>query len=401
MAKQPEGARYVVLGAGRQGVAAAYDLAINGGSSSLTLADSDPGAAKAAVLKIRGLLPAKIRSGFRLESVSLDASRPFLLTKLLKGSDAVLSALPYRLNPAAAEAAIEAKVHYCDLGGHLETTRKILRLDGRARRAGITLIPDCGLAPGLSNLLAVRGMERLDISREVVIYCGGLPQHPRPPLNYKTVYSLEGLLGIYLGKAAVLRKGRVAEIPALTEHEELEFGPPLGRLEAFVTGGGTSTCPWSFEGRLSSYEYKTLRYPGHFEKIRFLLEMGLLDEKPLEVDGLKVSPRSLFIQAAKSRLSFSKDKDLVVLRVIVRGFKAERPGEICYDLLDLQDQDTGFSAMERTTGFSTAVVLKMLAGGRIKERGAVPPEKSVPAAEFLREMRGRGFEILETFRRPR
>ena len=122
--------------------------------------------------------------------------------------------------------------------------------EGRARRAGVTLIPDCGVAPGMCNSLAACGIEQLTRTDEVHMYCGGLPQKPRPPLGYKIVFNLEGLLGNYFGKAYVLEKGRVKQVPSFSGREEMRFGPPLGRLEAVITGGATSTCPWTYKGKI-------------------------------------------------------------------------------------------------------------------------------------------------------
>lgn len=393
------GARYVVLGAGRQGTAAAYDLILNGQVERLVLADADPAAAKDALARLKKRLAAPLRSHrTRLESARVDASKKADLVRLIKGSDVALSALPYFLNPTAAAAAVAARAHYCDLGGDLDAARKVLKLDAAARKAGVTLIPDCGLAPGLCNTLAVAAMEKLPILREVRVYCGGLPQKPRPPLGYKIVFSLDGLLASYFGKAYALRKGEVTAVEPFTELELLDFGEPVGRLEAFITAGGAGTCPWTFAGRMQTYEYKTLRYPGHHDKIQVLRQLGLLEKKPVQVDGVSVSPLDLFKTVAGPRLRFPDDKDLVVLRVSARGQKEGKNVEIAYDLLDFYDAKSGFTAMERTTGFSAAVVAQMLENGTVRQRGAVALEKAVPGRPFLDEVRKRGIRVTETIR---
>lgn len=393
------GARFVVLGAGRQGTAAAYDLVLNAQAERVLVADADSSKAREALARLRKLLAGPLRQRrTRLDAARLDATRRSELVRALKGADAVLSALPYPLNPGVAAAAVAARAHYCDLGGSLDAARRILKLDRAARRAGVTLIPDCGLAPGLCNTLAVAAMEKLPILREVRIYCGGLPQKPRPPLGYKIVFSLDGLLASYFGKAFALRKGAVAAVTPFAEREELDFGEPVGRLEAFTTAGGASTCPWSFAGRVQTYEYKTLRYPGHFEKVQTLKQLGLLDEKPVPVAGHPVSPRDLFRAVAAPRLAFPDDRDLVVLRVAARGQKEGKNVEIAYDLLDFYDPKTRLTAMERTTGFSLALVAEMLAQGVVRARGAVPLEKSVPGRAFLEEIRKRGIRVTETIR---
>ncbi len=390
---------YVVLGAGRQGVAAAYDMVRFGQAARIALSDGDLPQARAGVARLKKLLAADLsRRKTRLLAVRVDGRRRSALKKLLAGQSAVLSTLPYDLNPVAAEAAVAAKTPYADLGGYFETTQKILKLDAKAKRAGVALIPDCGVSPGLCNSLAACGIQRLDAAEEVRMYCGGLPQVPRPPLGYKVVFSLEGLLGNYFGKAYVLKNGRVEVAPPLSAQEELDFGPPLGKLEAAVTGGATSTCPWTYAGRIRAYEYKTLRYPGHFDKIRTLNDLGLLDTEPVNVDGCRLVPRKVFVALAGPRLRFPDDRDLLVQRVIVRGRKDGRKTEIVYDLLDRFDPATGFTAMQRTTGFSAAVVTAALALGQVREKGVVPLEKALPGRFVLEETRKRGIMVKETVR---
>lgn len=394
-----ERTNYVVLGAGKQGTAAAFELALNGGAGRVLVADKDGGRARASVETLKRLLGRAVRGGkVALTHARVDGAKPAEIRRVLQGSQAVLSALPYYLNPGAAAVAVAARTHYCDLGGYLDATKAVLKLDAKARRAGVTLVPDCGLAPGMCNTLAACAMEVLAITREVSIYCGGLPQKPRPPLGYKIVFSLEGLLGNYFGKAFVLRKGEVARVPTFTEREVIDFGEPIGPLEAFVTGGATSTCPWTFQGRLQNYDYKTLRYPGHHDRMMFLRDLGMLGDKPVQVNGQSVVPREVFKALAEPRLRFPDDKDVVVLRVVARGQKEGKNFEVIYDLVDYYDPKTGFSAMERTTGFSAAVVLEMLAQGVVRQKGAVPLEKAVPGRFFLEQIRKRGLRVQETIR---
>jgi len=391
---------YIVLGSGKQGVAAAYDFVLFGDASRVTLADSALSLARAGVGRIKKLAgPLLQERGIRLRAVAVNGKKKSDLLRVIRGHDAVLSALPYYLNPDAADAAIATKAHYADLGGYFETTQAILKLDAKAKKAGVTLIPDCGVSPGMCNSLAAAGMDLLSTVNEVKIYCGGLPQSPRPPLHYKIVFNLEGLLGNYFGKAYVLKNGKVGLMQSFSGREELEFDAPLGKLEAVVTGGATSTCPWTYQGKVQTYEYRTLRYPGHYDKIQLLKDLGLLDEEPVMVNGQPVSPRQLFVAAAGPKLSFPDDRDLLVQRVIVRGDKDGQALEIVYDVLDFYDPVTGFTAMQRTTGFSAAIVAALQAQGRVRGTGAVPLEKAVSGRLFLEEIRRRGVQVKETVRR--
>lgn len=217
---------YLILGAGKQGLAAAYDAILHGEAKNLLIADCNRTAALNAARKIRRLLnPVLSKSKVKLSSVQIDIGARECVRKALKNCHAVLSALPYYLNLAAAEEAIRAKVHYCDLGGYFEITQKILKLDARAKRARVTLVPDCGVSPGLCNVLALCAIEQLDSTKDIYIYCGGLPLKPKPPLDYKAVFNLEGVLGNYFGKSYVLRNGKIRLIPSFSEREELDFRP--------------------------------------------------------------------------------------------------------------------------------------------------------------------------------
>jgi lysine 6-dehydrogenase len=388
------GHRYLVLGAGRQGTACAYDMALYGDAEELTLADGNLIFAKKAAERLRSLLKGKKIPP--IKAVAVDVQKNNLLTEALAGNDAFLSAVPYYFNPDVARAAVRAGVPMCDLGGDIDTVRQELSMHADAKSAGITIVPDCGLAPGMNNILAVYAMEAMDRCQEVQIRCGGLPQIPKPPLDYRLAFNLEGLLNNYFGKAYVLRSGKVTEIESFTDLETIVFPPPLGQCESFVTAGATSTCPWSFEGKVETYEYKTVRYPGHYEKVKLLRDLGLLDITPLIIDGVSTTPRSVFCKIAGPRIAFPEDKDLVVLRVVCRGLKEGRRTEISLDLLELYDDQTGFTAMERTTGFAASIIAIMMAKKEIMPQGVVPLEKAVSGKRFVAELAQRGIKVNET-----
>jgi len=387
------GYRYVILGAGRQGTACAYDLALFGEAERIVLADANPDFSQKSAERLRRLLPSSNTT--RIEAVEISVQNHSDLMKVLRDASAVMSAVPYYYNPRIALAAIDAAVPMCDLGGDIEAVLEVQRLSGAAKAAGIAIVPDCGLAPGMNNILAVYGMERLDETVSVQIRCGGLPQIPRPPLAYRVVFNLDGMLNNYFGKAYVLRNAKVTEIETFSGLEKIRFPKPLGACEAFVTAGATSSCPWTFEGRLQSYDYKTVRYAGHYEKIKLLRDLGLLDLRPVSVKGTSVAPRDLFVKVVGDRIAFPEDRDLVVLRVICRGRKNRRPAEVVLDMLEYHDPATGFSAMERTTGFSTGIVAAMLARGEIREKGVVPLETAIPAGPFVKELGRRGMAVRE------
>ena len=318
--------RFLVLGAGQQGFAAALDLARTRDVSEVVVADLDPERARRAADRLQGG-PAAVRAE------TLDVAGEPRLAARLAGYDVVISAVPYFLNARLTRAAIDARVSFCDLGGNTDVVREQERLDPEAREAGVTVVPDCGLAPGMANVLAVAGIGRLDRAEEVHIRVGGLPVHPIPPLDYMMVFSMHGLLNEYLGRATVLRNGKLASVDTLTEVEELTFPKPVGRCEAFVTLGGTSTMPWTYEGRIRTLDYKTVRYPGHAARIAMMRLLGLLEKEPVLVDGISISPRAVFAAVAEPRLTFPGEPDLVVMRVQVVGRKAGTRREIVFEML--------------------------------------------------------------------
>jgi len=373
--------RYVILGAGRQGLALAHDLAQHGDAERVILADHDQRAARRAVERLQALLP---RQAGIFARVLCDVSRPVEVAMAIGGADVVLSAVPYRFNVALADAAIAARASFCDLGGNTGVVREQLSRHERARAAGISIVPDCGLAPGLGNHLAAHGIAALDEPHDVHVRCGGLPQQPRGALGYQLVFNFQGLINEYSGSGEFLRDGRRVEIPALTELEAIDF-PSLGRCEAAVTSGGTSTCPGTYLGRLRAYDYKTVRYPGHFAIIRALFELGCFEDRVALRDGTTIEPRRVVQRLMEERLGGADSPDLVVLRVTVRGKHEGRPRTIRYELLDRQDPNTGFTAMERTTAFPAALVAHMQAR-RLIEPGARPLEISVPAGQYVDEL---------------
>lgn len=385
--------RYVVLGAGRQGLAIAYDLAKYCQAKNVTVADFDAKVASGGAKKVNSLLKAKM-----VRPQMADAAEPRGLKKLFREADCVVSAVPYHFNFGVAKAAVEAGCHFCDLGGNTGVVLKELSLDSKAKKAGVSLVPDTGLMPGMGNTLAVQAIKKLDQPREVHIRCGGLPQKPRPPLNYKLVFSVEGLINEYFGTAYIIRNGKAASIPTFSELEQLEFPKPVGKCEAFVTSGGTSTCPWTLEGMVKEYDYKTVRYPGHYEKIRTLLELGFFDQEPIPTQGGSVVPRQLSHALITRKIDFPKDKDLIVLRVTALGKKNGKETKVVYDLIDFHDDRTGFSAMERTTGFPAAIVAHHLAQGKAP-KGAVPLELAIDSGSFIDDFRKRGFRLTERITR--
>lgn len=375
--------RMLVLGAGQQGAACAYDLLTHSGHD-VVLADRS-------FQKLPDFLAPHLDG--RLRTLSLDAGDANALASAMEGVSATMSALPYYHNPRLAEAALAAGSHFCDLGGNTEIVREQMTLAASARGAGLSVVPDCGLAPGMVNILAGQGIRMLSPAREVHMQVGGLPQNPRPPLNYQIVYSLEGVIDYYTTPSWILREGRPVQVEALSEVEETVFSE-LGRLEAFHTAGGLSLMAQRHAGSIERMEYKTLRYPGHAAAMKMIRELGLFSTNPVEVKGRPVVPRDAFIAIAgqKLRRDPRSSPDIVALRVEVTGDRDGQPMTLRWELIDRYDAATGLTAMARTTGFSLSITGLLQAGGRLPA-GAWTPDEVVPPDEYIGELEKRGVVI--------
>lgn len=379
--------KMLVLGAGLQGSACALDLLQDPEVTQVTLADIQPE-------RIPRFLSS--RGDPKLRTVTLDVTDHTAVRNLMAGHVAVMSALPYYFNGAMAKLAVAAGCHFADLGGNTQIVMEQKQLDGEAHDKGLSVMPDCGLAPGMVNILAAEGIRRLDRTDRVRIFVGGLPQHPEPPLNYQIVYSLEGALDYYTTPSWILRDGKRTTVDALSELEPVEFPTPIGTLEAFHTGGGISTMPFTWEGKIREMEYKTLRYPGHVAIIKPIRELGLLGNEPLTVKGHPVVPRDLFIAAVSPKLTRPEGRDLVALRIIVSGDRHGKPASTTFDLIDRFDEVHHVSAMMRTTGYSLALTGLVQARRQVIRFGVTTPDEGMPFDRYVDGLKQRGIVIRES-----
>ncbi len=376
--------RLLVLGSGLQGSACAYDLLQDSNVESVALAD----------LRIPPPAPFLAEYvGKRLRYIQLDVTDRRGMLAAMRDVNAVMSAAPYYFNADLAALAVESGVHFCDLGGNTEIVTRQKELHNAALSKGMSVIPDCGLAPGMVNILAQHGIDQLDSVDEVRIYVGGLPQDPRPPLNYQVVYSLEGMLDYYTTPSWVLRDGKRATVDALSEIEHVEFPVPVGELEAFHTAGGLSTMAFRYEGKIKTMEYKTLRYPGHAAIMAAIRDLGLLDVAEISVNGARVAPRDVALAVLRERLTNPEGKDVVALRVVVSGQKDRKPARREYELVDRYDAEHGISAMMRTTGYSLAISGVMQVRGEVRGPGVLTPDEAIPAERYISELRKRGVVV--------
>lgn len=378
--------RLGVMGAGMQGLACVLDFLKVPEVREVRAWDSDEGR----LGELRRRFP-----DARLHTGILDAGRHDDLVTAFGGLDAVVSAVPYFLNLAVTRAAIAARVSLVDLGGNTDVVFQQRSLDEEARAAGVTILPDQGLAPGLAGILAAHGFRDFDTVESARLRVGGLPQRPRGPLGYALVFSIHGLLNEYSGEAVGLENGEITRNPALEGREEIRFPEPIGLCEAAYTSGGTSTLPWTFRGRVRELDYKTVRYPGHWERLLFLRRIGMLETTPRAVGRGKVVPRECLAAVLEPVLNDPDVRDLVVLRVRVRGTRGKETVLRQYDMIDYYDEPTGLTAMMRTTAFPAAESALLLARGAIAVKGVPAPEEVIPGGEYLRALRARGMRITE------
>ena len=360
----------IVLGAGIVGRAAAWDLVQRG--YAVTIADvAETVAADAAAV-----------SG--AEPYVADAGDAAGFGRLFDGSDFVVSAVPYRFGPRLAAAAIAAGAHYFDFGGNPSVVAEQRSLDGAAFAAGVAVVPDCGLAPGLANVLAVDVIDRLGgVADEIRLRVGALPQVPAGPLGYQLAFSPLGLINEYDEPCEIITGGEHAIVEPLSGIESVTW-PGRGPLEAFHTAGGSSSLPQRFAGRVGELDYKTLRYPGHAEIMTALRALGLFAEAP--VPGIPgVSPRAVFAALLAERLPRDAP-DLVLVRITGRA--GDR--EFGYEIEDVADGL--FSALARTTAFPATALADLVARGELAAAGVRTMDEIVPAPLLLAALATRGIE---------
>jgi len=354
-----------VIGAGIVGTAAAWDLARRGHTVTL----GDPAAPEAAA-EMLGVRAARV-----------DATDPATMALLLEANELVVSAIPYAFGVGVATAAVRAGTHYLDFGGNPGVVSRQLTLDGAARDAGVAVVPDCGLAPGLANVLACGAVDALGDGPidEVRLRVGALPVTPTGALEYQLAFSPAGLVNEYAEPCEVLVAGGYATVEPLTGIEPVDW-VGWGPLEAFHTAGGSSSLAQRWAGRVQDLDYKTLRYPGHARTFRAMLELGLFAETPQPGSG--IAPRTVLIEALNTHLPRSAD-DVVLMRVWASTSRSSRRRTVGYQLVDRHDGR--FSALARTTAFpATALADRALRG--LVAPGARTMEAALPAGDLITEL---------------
>lgn len=375
-----------VLGSGLMGKEAARDLAASEGVHEVGLADIDKARAQHAVDQLQSS---------KLTAYEVDASDVQDLATYMQQFDVIINALFYSFNEKVARTAIKVGVNAVDLGGHIgHVTDKVLAMKEDAKDAGVTLIPDLGVAPGMINILSGYGVGKLDQAESIKLYVGGIPVRPEPPFEYNHVFSMEGVFDHYTDPSLIIRNGEKQEIESLSEVEEVHF-EKFAPMEAFHTSGGTSTLSISYPD-LDTLEYKTVRYPGHAEKFKLLVDLNLTrSDYEVDVNGESVNPREVLLKVLDPIVELGEKDDAVLLRVVVSGKKNGEPATHAYEMTTYKDRETQVTAMARATANTISVVAQMLGSGSISNQGVYPPEQIVPGELYISEMQKRGVQIYE------
>jgi saccharopine dehydrogenase-like NADP-dependent oxidoreductase len=372
--------KVIVLGSGKIGSVMAKDFSKTG--AKITMSDISLERAKKAAQEIGA------------DYTAIDTADYTNLVRKIEEYDLVLGALPGDYGFPALKAAIEARKNMVDVSF---TPEDPLSLDQNSKKAGTTIIPDSGVAPGLSNLLVGYSASRLDKVEKAEIMVGGIPETRVPPLDYTITWSADGLIDEYIRDVNIIQNGEKVQVPALSGLENIQF-PGVGTLEAFYTDGLRSLVG-SLQGVENMYE-KTLRYPGHVEKIKLLKELGFFSEAPVTVLGSEVTPKLVTARLLERSLWKPEIGDLLAMMIEVSGMKNGKKKSYKHTVLEYQDHETGVSAMARTTAYTASIVAQLLADGYIKEKGVIPMEKLGQDHSFVKklfaELAKRDVEIKET-----
>jgi len=341
---------------------------------------------KEALKKISGITNNKNLDGIRCDVTDYDQMLTILLDK-----DVMISAVPYEFNLALSKVAIDSKTSMVDLGGHTNIVREQLSMDKQAISAGITLVPDCGMGPGMNITMSVLATEMLDETDEIYIWDGGLPKDPKPPWNYSLFFNIEGLTNEYDEQAYFLKDGKIIEVPCFEKIENVNFDN-IGELEAAVTSGGLSTMPWTFKDRLKVLENKTLRYKGHWEWMKAYRELGLFSRDKIKHNDNEIIPRNFYHQLLENKLDHGRIEDVCLMRIKALGKKDSKNIELTIDAVEYYDKTLDLTAMEKWTGWHIAIMALEIAYNRV-EKGAISVENALKGQTFLEEARKRNYDI--------
>lgn len=375
----------IIFGAGKQAQICAKELANNQLVGKLTIVDRDA----AALDKLQRQI-ASTNVVIEPLDFSETAQIEFIIAK---GTDLTISCAPYQFNAFIASAAIRYGSNYIDLGGSVGVRKQQQALDAIARGKNVIAIPDVGLAPGLTSILAkklVEDFEGYDEIKDIKLRCGGLPANSNiNTLKYFQSFSIAGLINEYFDRCEVLRNGAVGSLEGLAELETLKVDGFAHDFEAFCTSGGASTLPESYVGKVTNLDYKTIRYAGHHKYLSFLFELGFTNTNA-EVGN--VTPRQI-LESRLSKYLPTDQPDIVIITAEGTAIKDGKETTIGYQIVQANDKEKGYSAMQQMTVYPVLAIAELILKGEIKETGVQTQENFVPVSKVLQFLAGKGIEL--------
>ena len=377
--------KFVIVGSGRQGISVAYDL-LRDSNHNVVMVDIHEDFLNQALNKISTISNSK-----NLKGIVTDVSDSDQMLEILSDADVMISAVPYKFNLDLTKLAIKSKTSMVDLGGHTNIVREQLSMNEQAQESGITIVPDCGMGPGMNITMAVLATEILDQTDEIYICDGGLPKDPKPPWNYSLFFNIEGLTNEYDEQAYFLKDGEIVEVPCFDNIENVSFDN-IGELEAAVTSGGLSTMPWTFKNKLKVLENKTLRYKGHWEWMKAYRELGLFSREVIDHNDREIVPRHFYHQLLEKKLDHGRVEDVCLMRIKAIGFKDSKKIELTIDAVEYYNQKLDLTAMEKWTGWHISIMALEIAYNKVSN-GAISVENALKGHTFLEEARNRGYDI--------
>lgn len=351
--------KILVVGCGKVGSEIARDLAMSDEVDSVVAIDASS----------QNLKLLRKRVTEKIQTVELSISQKPRLHDLLGKVDLVCGALPGRLGFDLISETVKAGRDTVDIS---YTPRDAFQLQSKAKKVGCRVVPQCGVAPGFTNMCVGDASRTLDRMKSVEIFVGGLPEKPEPPLNYRIVFSLEDVVNEYSRPVRVIEKGKRKNVEALSGHGQISF-PGVGRLEYFLTDG-LGSLPRSYPKTREMHEF-TLRYPGHADMMNTLRVLGFFDRSQVRIGGVDVEPRQMTIELLRGAMSRGSPEDFLALRVDVKGSSSGKEIHLRYQLLDHYNRRSAVSAMARTTAYPCTSVALLMGRGEIKETGIVTPER--------------------------
>lgn len=375
--------KVTILGLGMIGSAVAHELMNSSKITELTLIDANQGNINTCLSSLNSIKA----SGSVVELTNYSE-----VVAILNDSDIAIACLPHFLSLPTIHAAIEARCHLIDLVG--ADYEEKMNLHEKAKENGVLIVPGMGVAPGIVNILAARGIDLLDEADEAIILSGGIPRYPLLPLWYQVVFRLESVMGLYTRPARAAENGILVSYPALSGLETITFPNPVGECEAVYSDA--HSVAYTLKDKVTRIYEKTIRYKGHFEKMAVLKDLGFLDEEPVTVDGVEVNPRSLTMAVLEPQLKGATNEDVTVVRVTVTGIKDEEKQKIEWNLIDHYDHEKEITSMAKTTSMPAVILAEWIAEGKVNHIGVVTPEEIIVDDffdPFLTELSNKGIHI--------